>query len=91
MKKLNKSNKLNLNSIQTLSDNELTSFRGGLGGWDGRCGIKYNGVWSCGTGEGYTYDDVTWHYYNEPEVNTAWCCASCADESKCGPSVQGPV
>lgn len=78
MKKLKKLGKLTLMSEKMLPREELVNFRGGS--WDGRCGTKEGGIWYC---QGETYADVTWKY--EIGTASAWCCASCSDEDKCGP------
>lgn len=84
MKKIHRNKSLKLKSDNLISSGELINFRGGLGGWDGRCGIKTDSGWLCGTEEeGYSYDGVNSAFNTGANV-TAWCCASCGDTEKCG-------
>ena len=72
---------MNFESFEKIQPHELTNIKGGT--WDGRCGVKHNGVWVCGSGGGFTYDDVTYAYDHNEEI-TGWCCASCSDSNHCG-------
>lgn len=88
---MNRLNKLKISNKNIIKTESLVNFKGGIGGWDGQCGLKYNGVWTCrSAAEGFTYENVL-ESYESDEGYSGWCCASCSDESKCGPAEIAPV